>query len=150
MSILLHKKDCYFIIIAKKYILPFLLKIVLLKDIMFCYFSVDATNVFNYGKFVNDSPEKLANWQKKRKYSMEMSTYVCLRKLILRSIQKSGTLSLNLFLFIYWISLFVFEKVWKVISSIIMFQIYCCSLNDVFLIDMTIMIMQTIWHGESW
>lgn len=77
MSILLHKKDCYFIIIAKKYILPFLLKIVLLKDIMFCYFSVDATNVFNYGKFVNDSPEKLANSSMKRKV-LNGDVHLCL------------------------------------------------------------------------
>jgi len=39
--------------------------------------SVDATNVFNYGKFVNDSPEKLANSSMKRKV-LNGDVHLCL------------------------------------------------------------------------
>ena len=84
MAFLSDKFVCQFLYIRKiviyhycKKIYTPLLKIVLLKDVTFCYFSVDATNVFNYGKFVNDSPEKLANSTMKRKV-LNGNVHLCL------------------------------------------------------------------------
>ena len=62
---------------------------------LFIFNSVDATNIFCYGKYVNDSPEKLAYSTMKRK-KVNGRVHLCL----LTSKDKKGKFS-SFFLFVY-------------------------------------------------